>query len=111
MANAADGVELGLDVVDANINLAAIRLELGLPRAASSDAAAKLRHSAPAPGEAGQLVFELCEFNLKLAFAGFGVTSEDVEDQLRSVDDVQGMVNPVRPRILFPRSLRRRWSI
>ncbi len=41
-------------------------------------------------GEAGQLVFELCEFYLKLAFAGLGVAGEDVEDELRTVDDVAG---------------------
>jgi len=41
-------------------------------------------------GEAGQLVFELCEFYLELAFASLGVAGEDVEDELRTVDDVAG---------------------
>ena len=90
MADAADAVELGLDVVDAEIDLAAIGLELGLARAASSDAAAKLRHSASASGEAGQLVFELREFYLELAFAGLGMAREDIENELRTVDDVAG---------------------
>ena len=52
MTDAADRVELGLDVVDAQVDLAAIGLELGFARAAGSDAAAKLRHGATASGEA-----------------------------------------------------------
>jgi hypothetical protein len=90
MADAADGVELGLDVVDPKVDLAAIGLELSFARAPGSDAAAKLRHSATASGEAGQLVFELREFYLELAFAGLGMAGEDVEDELRTVDDVAG---------------------
>jgi hypothetical protein len=42
MADAADGVELGLDVVDTQVDLAAIRLELRLARTTGSYAAAKL---------------------------------------------------------------------
>jgi hypothetical protein len=89
-ADAADGVELGLDLVDPEIDLAAIGLELSFARASGSDAAAKLRHSATASGEAGQLIFELREFCLELAFAGLGMAGEDVEDELRTVDDVAG---------------------
>jgi hypothetical protein len=44
----------------------------------------------PRPAEAGQLVFELREFYLELAFAGLGMAGEDVEDELRTVDDVAG---------------------
>jgi hypothetical protein len=90
MADAADGVELGLDVVDAKVDLAAIGLELGFAGAAGSDTATKLRHGATASGKAGQLVFELSEFYLELSFAGFGVAGEDVEDELRTVDNVAG---------------------
>jgi hypothetical protein len=32
----------------------------------------------------------LCEFYLELALAGLGVAGEDVEDELRTVDDVAG---------------------
>ena len=42
----------------------------------------KLRHGAAASSEAGQLVFELCQFYLELAFASPGVAGEDVEDEL-----------------------------
>ena len=82
MADAADAVELGLDVVDAKVDLTAIGLKLSFARAAGSDAAAQLRHGATASGEPGQLVFELCEFYLELPFASPGVAGEDVEDQL-----------------------------
>jgi len=77
-------------VVDAKVDLAAIGLELCFARAAGSDAAAKLRHGATASGEARQLVFELREFYLELAFTGLGVAGEDVEYELRTVDDVAG---------------------
>jgi hypothetical protein len=36
----------------------------------------------PRPGEARQLVFELGEFYLELALASFGMTGEDVKDEL-----------------------------
>jgi hypothetical protein len=53
MADSADGIELGLNVVDAEFDLAAIGLELGLARAAGPATAAKLRHGATASGKAG----------------------------------------------------------
>ena len=53
VADAADRFELALDVVDAEVDLAAIGLELRLARAAGSDAAAKLRHGAPRPARRG----------------------------------------------------------
>src|SRR6185437_9035780 len=90
MADAADSVELGLDQVDAKVDLAAIRFKLCLARSAGSDAAAKLRHGTTATSQAGQLVFELCEFYLKLAFAGLRMAGKDVEDELRTIDDVAG---------------------
>ena len=90
MADAADRVELGLDVVDAKVDLAAIRLELRFTRATGSDTAAKLGHGATSSGEAGQLVFELRKLHLELPFAGLGVAGEDIEDKLRTVDDVTG---------------------
>ncbi len=82
MANAPNGVELGLDVVEAQVDLAAIGLKLGLAWAAGSDTATKLRHSPAASGETGQLVLKLREFYLELAFAGLSVASEHVEDEL-----------------------------
>ncbi len=41
----------------------------------------------PRPARRGELVFELRQLNLKLTLAGSRVTGEDVEDELRPVDD------------------------
>jgi hypothetical protein len=90
MADAPDGVELGLDVVDTQVDLAAICFELRLARATGSYAAAKLRHCAPAFRQPRELVFQLCQFYLELTFTGLSVAGEDVEHELRSVNDVTG---------------------
>ena len=86
MADAADGVELGLDVVDAKVDFAAIGLKLGFAWASRSDASAELRHGATASRKARELVFKLGQFYLELPFAGLGVAGEDVEDELRTID-------------------------
>jgi hypothetical protein len=88
VANATHCGELGLNVVEAQVDLATIGLKLGFARASGSDAATKLRHGAAAADEARQLIFELREFYLKLTLTGLGVSSEDVEDELRTVDHV-----------------------
>jgi hypothetical protein len=88
MANATDCGELGLNVVEAQVDLAAIGLKLGFARATGSDAATKLRHGATASREARQLIFELCEFYLELPLACLGMAGENVEDELRTIDDV-----------------------
>jgi hypothetical protein len=82
MANATDGVELGLDVVEAQVDFAAIGLKLGFAWAAGSDTATKLRHSPAASGKTGQLVLKLRELYLELAFTGLGMAGEDVEYKL-----------------------------
>src|SRR6185437_15555910 len=75
------------DVVDAEIDLSAISLELRLAGASRTNAAAELRHSAASSGKAGKLVFELRKLHLQLPLARAGMASEDVEDQLRAVDN------------------------
>jgi hypothetical protein len=97
MADATDGVELGLDVVDTQVDLAAISFELRLARTTGSYAAAKLRHGAPASRQARELVFQLRQFYLELTFTGFSMAGEDVEYELRSVNDVAG-----QPRLDVP---------
>jgi hypothetical protein len=82
MPDTPDGLELSLDVVDAKVDFATIGFELSFAGAACSDSPAQLRHRAATPGEAGQLVLELCQFYLELAFAGPGVTGKNVEDEL-----------------------------
>jgi hypothetical protein len=97
MADATDCVELGLDVIDTQVDLAAIGLELRLARATGSYAAAKLRHGATASRQARQLVLQLCQLYLKLTFTGLSMAREDVKYELRSVNDVAG-----QPRLDVP---------
>ena len=44
----------------------------------------------PHAAHAREVVLELCELDLKLPLGGDGVLREDVEDQLRPVDDACG---------------------
>jgi len=90
LADAADGVEVELELVDAALDLAPVGFKLGFAGAAGADAAAELGHGFAAAGEAREHVFKLREFDLELALAGAGVAGEDVEDQLGSVEDAAG---------------------
>ena len=74
-------------MVDAPLNLAAIRFELGFAWASGADAAAELRHSFALAGEARKHVLELGKLDLELALACAGVTGKYVEDELRAVKD------------------------
>ena len=65
----------------------AVGLELRLARPACADAAAEPFEVLPHPAHARQVVFELRELDLQLPLGGDGVLGEDVEDQLRPVDD------------------------
>src|SRR5439155_16237142 len=62
-------------------------LQLRLARAARADSATEPLEVLPQPAHAGQVVFELSELDLELALGGDGVLGEDVQDQLRPVDD------------------------
>src|SRR5271166_572358 len=86
-ADAAHVLQLLLHVTDAAVNLAAIGFELSLARAARADTATELRHFHAAPGEAREQVFQLRQFHLQLAFASSGVTGENVEYELGTVDN------------------------
>src|SRR5262249_46240600 len=66
---------------------APVRLELRLTRAARADAAAEPLEVLPHAPHPREVVLELCKFNLKLPLGAHGVLGEDVEDQLRPVDD------------------------
>ena len=65
------------------------RLELRLAGAARADAAAEPLEVLPHPAHARQVVLELRELDLELALGADGVLREDVEDQLRPVDDAR----------------------
>ena len=74
-------------MADAAVDFAAVGFKLSFARSASSDSAAQLRHLRASSGQPGKHVLQLRQFDLKLAFAGSRVAGEDVEDQLRAVDD------------------------
>src|SRR5439155_533536 len=73
---------------------APVALQLRLARAAGADARAEGAHAAaeafevlPHAPHARQVVLELRQLDLQLPFGAPGVLGEDVEDQLRAVDD------------------------
>jgi len=79
---------------DAAPREAAIRFELRLAGAAGADTGAEATGTAaealevlPHAPHAGEVVFELRELDLELSLGAHGVLREDVEDQLRAVDD------------------------
>ena len=66
---------------------APVCLELRLAGAAGSDAAAEPLEVLPHPPHAWKVVLQLRELDLELSLGADGVLGEDVEDQLRAVDD------------------------
>ena len=88
-----DLAQLGLELVDAALDAAAVDLELGLAGATGADAGAARRHAAALLGErralaaeAGQPVAEQGQLDLGLALLAVGVLGEDVEDHRGAVD-------------------------
>ena len=77
-----------LELVDALAHPAAVDLELRLARSPAADAARQARHGRAFAEEARQQVFQLGQLDLELAFAGLGALGENVQDQLRAVDDL-----------------------
>src|SRR5439155_25177112 len=65
----------------------AVGFQLALPGAARPDPSAEALEVLPQPAHARQVVLELSELDLELALGADGVLGEDVEDQLRPVDD------------------------
>ena len=66
-----------------------VGLELALARAPRPDAAAEALEVLPHPAHAREVVLELRELDLELALGAPRVLREDVEDQLRAVDDAR----------------------
>ena len=64
-----------------------VGLELRLPRASRADPAAESLEVLPHPPHAREVVFQLGELDLQLPLGALGMLREDVEDQLRAVDD------------------------
>ena len=65
----------------------AIDFELGFARAARADAAAEARQPVAGSDEPRHQVLQLRELDLELAFARAGPPREDIEDQLRAIED------------------------
>ena len=87
VALAAELAEAPLEDRDPAPRQPAVRLELRLARSARADAAAQALEVLPHPAHPRQVVLELRELDLELALGADGVLREDVEDQLRAVDD------------------------
>jgi hypothetical protein len=75
---------------DAPVRHASVALQLRLARPAGPDPAAEPLEVLPHAAHAREVVLELCELDLELPLGGDGVLREDVEDQLRPVDDACG---------------------
>src|SRR5207253_6743252 len=88
---AADGdrLELALQPVNALAEPAPIFLELGLAGSAAADAAGQTAHRVSFAAQPRQTIAELRQLDLQLAVAALRALREDVEDQLRAVDDLE----------------------
>ncbi len=83
-------LDLLLKTVDAVAHAAAVGLKLGLAGAAPADAARQPREGRVVPGdETRQHVAQLRQLDLNLALARLRALREDVEDELRAVDDLE----------------------
>ena len=76
------------NLLDANADPASIGFELRFAGAARADAAAEARQRRASADQPRQQVFELRELDLPLAFARARTPREDVENELRAVDDL-----------------------
>ena len=90
-----------LEERDTRASESAVGLELTLARPARPDTAAQALEVLPHASHAREVVFELRELDLELAFGRPRVLSEDVEDQLRAVDHA-------RAELVLERALLRR---
>jgi hypothetical protein len=86
-AAAADGVDLLRQDADAMPDPPPVGLELRFTGSERADAAARARQRVARPDQARHHVFELGELDLELALPRAGAPREDVENELRAVDD------------------------
>ena len=87
-ASGAHRFEIFLDLADALRDLPAIHLELGFAGTSRSDAAAEPGHLNAASGQPRQQIVQLREFHLQLTFPRPRAPGEDVENQLRAIDNL-----------------------
>ncbi len=81
-------IDLTLNRLDADANTTTIGFEFRFTGATRADAATEARQCRPAPGEARKQVLELRELDLPLALTRARAAREDVENQLRPIDDL-----------------------
>ena len=84
----ADLIDLALNRLDAHADAPPVGLELRLARTARADAAAEPRERRAGSGQPRQQVFQLRQLHLPLAFARARAAREDVENELRAIDDL-----------------------
>lgn len=84
----AHAFELLIDFLYAACDPAPIGLELCFSRTSGSDAAAETRHFHAVSGKSRQHVVELGQFNLQSAFPCSRPAGENIENELRAVDDL-----------------------
>ena len=83
-----DALDLAVDLRDAAAQLAAVEIDLLLPRAAAmADAAALSLEVGPHALQSGQLVLQPGQLHLQLGLGRPGVGAEDQQDQLAAIDD------------------------
>ena len=87
--SAPSAAEAALQKRDACPCQPAVGLELGLARAPRPHSAPEPLEVLPHPAHAREVVLELRELDLELALGAARVLREDVEDQLRAIDDAR----------------------
>jgi hypothetical protein len=80
---------LQLKARDAFPRSAPTHLELGFTRASAPDAAGQTRKGVVSLAEARKEISHLRELDLQLSIGAFGVLSENVEDELCTIDDLE----------------------
>ncbi len=86
----ADSIEMAFQSADPAIDAAAIGFKLRFAGPSGSDTATEPRHGNAFAGQSRKQVIELSELHLQLAFPGAGSQSEDVQDQLGTIDHFRG---------------------
>src|SRR6185369_10608386 len=83
-------LDLTFETIDAVANAAPIRFEFCFAGASSADAAGQPRKRRILTGDQSrQQILELGQLDLNLSFSRLCALREDVENQLRSVDDFE----------------------
>src|ERR1039457_4447075 len=86
-ASGAHAIQILLDFLDAAVDAAAIGFQLRLTGAARADAAARPGHLDAPAGQARQQIIQLREFHLQAALTRARAMGEDIQDELRAIDD------------------------